>query len=127
MSVFPVFLISVQRWKRFHGAEYYVKAVINEDVLKSVCRSNCRRNDVHASCLSTKKACLDFFYVYVQIAFVSVAYNLWIFTAEIRFVSGVNEALSQTKDVKILNLVFYMTYCLWIYNEVSKKSNNMSK
>ena len=86
------FLIFVQLWKRSHGAEYNVKAVINEDVLKSVCRSNCHRNDVHASCFSTKKACLDFFYICIQIAFVSVAYKLWIFTAKIRFILGVNEA-----------------------------------
>ena len=38
-----------------------------------------------------EKTCLDCFYNYLQMAFVSVAYNLCIFTAKVRFVLGVNE------------------------------------
>ena len=44
-----------------------------------------------------KSACLDFLCNYLQIAFVSVAYNLCIITAKIRFVLGVIEALTKQK------------------------------
>ena len=105
--------IFMQFWKCSHGAENYLKTVINKEVFKIKKFSKVCVQATFAEMTFLPRDFLQkglffrFYYNYLQIAFVYVACNICIFTAKIRFVFGVNEANTKQKTPECL---------IWLYD-----------